>query len=126
MAHLNQSKVYRNWGYYRNLYNGDGFRVKELVINPHSKLSMQKHKHRSETWNLVSGDAKLYMSYRQEPIDPEVYTLQSQNPINIPSGVWHQGVNDSDNPAHIVEIWKGPSELLSEDDIRRWDPIKQS
>jgi cytidyltransferase-like protein len=119
-------KVNRDWGYYRNLYNGDGFRVKELVINPYSKLSMQIHEHRSETWNLVSGTAKLYLSNRQMPVDPAIHTLQVQNPIDIPSGVWHRGVNDSDNPAHIVEIWKGPSELLSEDDIRRWDPIKQS
>ena len=126
MAYLNQSKVDRNWGYYRNLYNGNGFRVKELVINPHSKLSMQKHEHRSETWNLVSGTAKLYISNRQMPVDPAIHTLQVQNPIDIPKGVWHRGVNDSDDPAHIVEIWKGPNELLSEDDIRRWDPIKQS
>ena len=126
MAYLIEPKVNRSWGYYRILYKGQGFRVKELVINPHSRLSMQRHEHRSETWNLVSGVAKLHISNRQIPIDPAVYTLQTQNPIDIPKGVWHRGVNDSDNPAHIVEIWKGPSELLSEDDIRRWDPIKQS
>ena len=47
-------------------------------------------------------------------------TLQVQNPIDIPSGVWHRGYNDSKEPAHIIEIWKGPTELLSEDDIQRW------
>ena len=45
-----------------NLYKGDGFAVKELVINPHSSLSMQRHKHRSETWNLVSGKAHFLTS----------------------------------------------------------------
>jgi hypothetical protein len=48
-------------------------------------------------------------------------TLSTQNPIDIPKRVWHQGVNDSDEPAHIVEIWKGSSELLTEEDIERWD-----
>ena len=43
-------KVEREWGHYRELYQGEGFQVKELVIAPHSKLSMQRHDHRSETW----------------------------------------------------------------------------
>jgi uncharacterized RmlC-like cupin family protein len=47
--------------------------------------------------------------------------LTPPNPVDIPRGVWHQGVNDSDEPAHIVEVWKGRSELLSEEDIERWD-----
>ena len=116
-------KVPRDWGHYRNLYNGDGFRVKELVIDPGGKLSMQKHEHRSETWNLVSGQAKIKISNRQIPVDPAIYTLQVQSPIDIPNDVWHRGFNDSNEPAHIIEIWKGPSHLLSEQDIRRWDPL---
>ena len=41
--------------------------------------------------------------------------------MDIPSKVWHQGCNDTDEPAHIIEIWKGPSELLTEDDIERYE-----
>ena len=29
--------ITREWGYYKVLHSGDGFVVKELVINPHSK-----------------------------------------------------------------------------------------
>ena len=111
----------RNWGHYRNLYKGDGFQVKELVIAPHSELSMQRHKHRSETWNIVSGIAHVKMSNRTTPEDCVLQHLTIPNPVDIPAGVWHQGVNHSDQPAHIIEIWKGPSELLSEDDIERFD-----
>jgi mannose-1-phosphate guanylyltransferase/mannose-1-phosphate guanylyltransferase/mannose-6-phosphate isomerase len=116
-------KVEREWGYYRNLYKGDGFQVKELVIAPHSKLSMQRHKHRSETWNLVNGAAYVLTSTNNsDPTDgARRQKLTPPNPVDIPKGVWHQGVNDSDKPAHIVEVWKGPSELLGEDDIERWD-----
>lgn len=119
-------KTERSWGHYRELYSGDGFAVKELVINPHSSLSMQRHTHRSETWNLVSGQAHVRMnsvsSYGLDPSDGAVRrTLSVQNPIDIPKLTWHQGVNDSDEPAHIVEIWKGPSEYLNEDDIERWE-----
>lgn len=117
-------KTEREWGHYRELYSGDGFAVKELVINPHSKLSMQRHKHRSETWNLVSGTAHIMTSKSNtDPFDgSSKQKLTPPNPVDIPRGVWHQGVNDSDEPAHIVEVWKGSSELLSEEDIERWDP----
>jgi D-beta-D-heptose 7-phosphate kinase/D-beta-D-heptose 1-phosphate adenosyltransferase len=116
-------KTERSWGHYRELYSGDGFAVKELVINPHSKLSMQRHKHRSETWNLVSGIAQVMMNKSNtEPFDGcSKQILTPPNPVDIPAGVWHQGVNNSDEPAHIVEVWKGPSELLSEDDIERYE-----
>ncbi len=37
----------------------------------------------------------------------------------IPENVWHKGVNDSNDPAHIIEVWKGAN--LTEEDIERWD-----
>ena len=116
-------KTERSWGHYRELYSGDGFSVKELVIAPHSKLSMQRHQHRSETWNLVSGVAHLLFSTSSnDPFDGAgIRKLCKHNPIDIPKYVWHQGVNNSDEPAHIVEVWKGDSALLSEDDIERRD-----
>jgi len=116
-------KVEREWGHYRELYKGDGFQVKELVIAPHSKLSMQRHKHRSETWNLVSGTAHVLTSTNNsDPTDgAKRQQLTPPNPVDISRGVWHQGCNDSDEPAHIVEVWKGPSELLGEEDIERFD-----
>jgi len=112
-------KVEREWGHYRELYTGDGFAVKELVINPKSSLSMQRHRHRSETWNLVSGSAHLLTSQRTNSEDPQRQNLVPANPIDIPANVWHKGVNDSDQPAHIVEVWKGAT--LTEEDIERQD-----
>ena len=52
----------RKWGYYKDLYLGEGFKVKELVIEPFSCLSCQRHEHRSELWNLVSGSAEIHLS----------------------------------------------------------------
>ena len=112
-------KVERDWGHYRELYKGDGFAVKELVINPHSTLSMQRHQYRSETWNLVSGKAHLLTSNRSEPEDPLRRDLTPPNPLDIPAGTWHKGVNESNEPAHIIEVWKGAE--LTEDDIERWN-----
>ena len=116
-------KVERSWGHYRNLYKGKNFMVKELVINPHSALSMQRHEHRSETWNLVSGNAEILVKQGiTDPYDgPAVWTLHPNNPVDIVKGIWHKGRNVTDEPAHIIEIWKGPTDKLSEDDIERWD-----
>ena len=57
-----------------------------------------------------------------DPYDgPAVWTLHPNNPVDIIKGVWHKGRNSSDEPAHIIEIWKGETDKLSEDDIERWE-----
>ena len=104
------TKVTRTWGHYKVLYEGKGFKVKELVINPHSALSNQKHTHRSETWNIVKGQCYIL-------IDNNRHELTIDKGIFIPPNTWHKGINNSDNPAHIIEIWRG--EILTEDDIER-------
>lgn len=105
----------RAWGHYRNIYSGEGFRVKELVIDPWLDLSMQRHEHRAETWCLVHGEAHVLMGPTLDKIVR--YDLSSNVPLNIPAGMWHQGCNASNKPAHIVEIWRG--ETLTETDIER-------
>ena len=105
-------KTERTWGYYKVLYTGNNFKVKELVINPNSSLSMQRHKYRSETWNLVSGNASVI-------VDGETIQLTKDNGVTIPVHSWHKGINASDKPAHIIEVWKGESNKLNEDDIER-------
>ena len=85
---MDYSRVERNWGHYKVLYEGDGFKVKELVINPHSSLSMQRHKHRSETWNLVSGND--YIRANQGNSQP----LTTTESVHIPINTFHKACND--------------------------------
>jgi len=103
-------KINRSWGYYKNIYEGEGFKVKELVINAMSTLSMQRHAHRSETWNLVSGQCSIY-------VNGDKIVMQADTPVHIQKGDWHQCYNESNEPVHIIEIWKGLE--LSENDIER-------
>ena len=107
---IGQNKVTRTWGHYTVLYVGEGFKVKELVINPNSSLSKQRHKHRSETWNIVKGECHVL-------INNEKVELTIDKGIFIPPNTWHKGINNSNKPAHIIEIWRG--EVLTEDDIER-------
>ena len=104
-------KVERTWGYYRVLYSTNTFRVKELVINPNSSLSKQRHKHRTETWNIVKGECYVLLN------DSHKMKLEEHSGIFIPVNTWHKGINESDNPAHVIEIWRGTN--LTEDDIER-------
>ena len=106
----------RKWGYYKDLYMGEGFKVKELVIEPFSCLSMQRHEHRSELWNLVSGSAEIHMGLGEEKM---IYELNNNASVLIEKGEWHMGCNMTDKPAHIVEIWRGNTDKLSEKDIER-------
>ena len=106
-------KTERPWGYYRVLFEGEGFKVKELVIKPKHSLSNQRHRHRSETWNLVSGKAHVILHERDK------LELTKNEVIHIPENTWHKGINDSDEPAHIIEVWKGETSKLTEEDIVR-------
>ena len=68
---------------------------------------MQKHKNRSETWNLISGEASIktidWLGNETED------RLSMDSGLTIPRETWHQGVNKSSKPAHIVEVWRGKS-----------------
>ena len=56
---------YRPWGKYINLYSGKGFLVKELVIDPKSSISLQKHYHRSEYWTIILGRPKITINRKK-------------------------------------------------------------
>ena len=109
-------KTLRKWGYYKDLYLGKGFKVKELVIKPFSCLSMQRHEYRSELWNLVSGSAEVHLGLGEQKM---IYELHNDASCLIEKGEWHMGCNMTDKPAHIVEIWRGNTDKLSEKDIER-------
>lgn len=48
-------RVYRPWGHYQTLVHGEGFQVKQIVVNPGQSLSLQMHYHRAEHWVIVQG-----------------------------------------------------------------------
>tara|TARA_R100000742_G_C4279628_1_gene104825 strand:- start:3525 stop:4256 length:732 start_codon:yes stop_codon:yes gene_type:complete len=110
LADWSAPKTKRAWGHYKVLYEGKGFKVKELVINPKSSLSMQRHKNRSETWNIVTGNAHVI-------VGDDMYKLSTEKGVYIPPNTWHKGINESDEEAHIIEVWRG--DILTEEDIER-------
>ncbi len=47
----------RPWGSWHVIDEGDGFKVKRILVQPHQRLSYQTHEHRAEHWTVVTGTA---------------------------------------------------------------------
>ncbi len=108
--HESHRRVYRPWGSYEAMDNGQRFQVKRLIVNPGAILSLQMHHHRSEHWVVVNGSAEV-------TIDGEVRLVAENESIYIPLGAWHRVSNPGRIPLHMIEVQSGP--YLGEDDIVR-------
>lgn len=106
--------VRRPWGCYTVLVDDDGFKVKRLVVEPGASLSLQLHRHRAEHWIVVKGIAEA-------TIGNSVATLQPRASLFIPIGTRHRIANTGTDDLIVIEVQFG--ELLSEDDIVRFDDI---
>lgn len=102
----------RPWGCWEMLGKSDDFWIKLLHINPHSSLSLQKHEHRTEHWQLLKGSVTAIT-------DKSSFRLCEGDKIIIHPNVQHRLVNDSDKCAIVVEVATG--KILTESDIIRLD-----
>ena len=111
---LANQTVMKPWGYYTVLQTGDGYLTKCIYVNPHARLSLQTHDHRSEHWVVLTGRAKVIKG-EQELI------LNVSEGVDIAVKEPHSLQNPFDEPLKILEVQTG--ELLSEDDIVRLEDI---
>ena len=109
-----QPKVQRKWGWYRVLQDRPGYKIKELVINPESKLSMQRHKHRSENWYVLKGKVIIKTEYNDLI---QEFEFTENKSYTIGQTVWHQGINPTQQYTHILEVQYG--DKCIEEDIER-------
>ena len=110
-------KTKRPWGYYRVLFEvGNTVKVKELVVDPGQRLSMQRHDHRAEHWFVSEGEATVYTL--NVSTDAELLGKYSKfESLHINNKEWHQLCNESKLPLKVVEIQYGDN--CVEDDIQR-------
>jgi mannose-1-phosphate guanylyltransferase / mannose-6-phosphate isomerase len=104
--------VHRPWGSYTVLEEGEGFKMKRIVVKPGASLSLQMHYHRSEHWIVVSGTAKVVNGER----DLLVRTNES---TYIPAGNKHRLENPGRVDLVMIEVQSG--NYLEEDDIVRFE-----
>jgi mannose-1-phosphate guanylyltransferase/mannose-6-phosphate isomerase len=103
-------RMYRPWGFYEGLIQGDRFQVKRIVVSPGAKLSLQKHFHRAEHWVVVNGSAIVTR-------DAEQVLLRENESIYLPLGCVHRLENPGKIPLTLIEVQSGA--YLGEDDIVR-------
>ena len=113
-TNIRKNTYYRPWGKYINLYSGKGFLLKELVINPKSSISLQKHHYRSERWTIISGKPKITINKSKLFKNPNDTTF-------IPKGTVHRIENLFNTSVKIIEVQTGP--ILKETDIVRYRDI---
>jgi len=102
---------FRPWGKYTNLFSGKDFLIKELVVNPKSSISLQKHKFRAEHWTIISGKPKI-------TVNKKIFFKKVNDAIFIPRGAIHRIENNFNKPVKIMEAQTG--KILKENDIVRY------
>ncbi len=113
-THLVHKTVYRPWGFYTVIAQGNGFQSKILHVNPGQKLSIQSHNHRSEHWVVLNGTAKVILEGKELILSPG-------HSVDIPVKAIHSLQNPYKEDVEVIEVQKG--DILLEDDIIRYEDM---
>ena len=106
--------VFRPWGYYTCMNEGDGYLTKTICVLPQQKLSVQSHNYRSEHWVVLEGEALVIKGDKE-------YHLNPGESIDIPVKEKHSLQNPYDKELKIIEVQQG--DYISEEDIIRYQDV---
>ena len=109
-----QRREIKPWGWYEIIKKCKNYQIKLLHVQPGAALSLQSHKHRSEHWIVLSGEATVVRN-------DEEFKLILNESIYIQVGDKHRLSNNTDKAIEIIEVQTGTS--FEEDDIIRYDDI---
>ena len=113
-THLIHKTVYRPWGFYTVIAQGQGFLTKIIHVNTRQKLSVQSHNFRSEHWVVLTGKAKVVLEGKELILSPG-------HSVDIPVKAIHSLQNPFDEGLEIIEVQKG--DPLIEEDIIRYEDM---
>ncbi|MCX9026263.1 MAG: mannose-1-phosphate guanylyltransferase/mannose-6-phosphate isomerase [Candidatus Methanoperedens sp.] len=102
--------VYKPWGSYTTLEKSETHKIKNIIVMPEKKLSLQLHYHRNEHWAVVKGIALVH-------VDDKEFFLRTGESTYIKEGIKHRLSNPGRIPLEIIEIQLG--EVVDENDIVR-------
>ena len=105
-------KIYRPWGNYTTVVEGNRWQVKLIEVKPNASLSLQMHHHRAEHWIIVNGTALIEK-------DGEEKLLSENESTFIPLGCKHRLSNPGLMKLELIEVQSGT--YLDEDDIIRFE-----
>jgi mannose-6-phosphate isomerase-like protein (cupin superfamily) len=105
----------RPWGYFQVLIEEKDYKVKQFVVRPSKRLSLQKHLRRSEHWQVVRGKAMVTVGTNVAKLEP--VTIVPGGYIDIPLEAYHRVENTGVEDLLLIEVQMG--EYVGEDDILR-------
>jgi mannose-1-phosphate guanylyltransferase/mannose-6-phosphate isomerase len=105
---------HRPWGKFTILEEGQRYKIKQIVVDPKQRLSLQMHYHRSEHWTVVKGTAKATIGERE-------LLVHENESVYVPKSQVHRLENPGKVPLELIEVQVG--EYVGEDDIVRFEDV---
>jgi len=107
----------RPWGSYQVLVDASDHKVKTITIKAGQRISLQRHKHRKETWTCVSGLLRVTIGRTVKDIQGTFATPGFT--IDIPQGHIHRAEAYGSEDCTFIEVQTGT--YFGEDDIERFE-----
>ena len=105
-------KIYRPWGNYTTIVEGNRWLVKLIEVKPNASLSLQMHHYRAEHWVVVNGTALIEKNGEKQLLSENESTF-------IPLGCKHRLSNPGRSKLELIEVQSGA--YLDEEDIIRFE-----
>ncbi len=101
--------VTRPWGQFQQLVSNEPVTVKIITVQPGHRLSLQRHSHRGEFWQVL--DVPIDIT-----VDDRSWVAQPGDQVWVPCGALHRMGNSGGEPGRLLEIAFGD---FDEADIER-------
>ena len=101
--------VQRPWGQFQQFVSNETVTVKIITVQPGHRLSLQRHQHRGEMWQILDGPIDITVGDRTWPAQPGEL-------VWVPCGATHRMGNSGSRPSRLLEVAFGH---FDEDDIER-------
>jgi mannose-6-phosphate isomerase-like protein (cupin superfamily) len=93
----------RPWGHFQQFVSNEQVTVKIITVQPGHRLSLQRHDHRGEMWQVLT-------------VDDRHWTAGPGETVWVPRGARHRMGNSGDRPGRLLEVGFGH---FDEHDIER-------
>ena len=101
--------VERPWGDFQQFVSNETVTVKVITVQPGHRLSLQRHQHRGEMWQILDGPIDITVDDRQ-------WRAERGEIVWVPVGSTHRMGNSGSEPGRLLEVGFGH---FDEADIER-------
>jgi mannose-6-phosphate isomerase len=101
--------IERPWGQFQQFVSNETVTVKIITVQPGHRLSLQRHQHRGEMWQVLDVPIDITVDDRQ-------WTAGAGDTVWVPHGAIHRMGNSGTEPGRLLEVAFGH---FDESDIER-------